>query len=300
MKVFIWFVCLFVYAIITTVFKESGITLGAVPTVLLVGGILLIAKMLCKLWDKRNNSINNIVQKNNKIPNTTKSDANDTVSFCDKCGEKLIDNSNFCRKCGNSIEITDNSNIETTEDSSESLTPHDLEFEQIPEVIAQTPPTVKSKIKYCSRCGSSIDSVSKKCTGCGKQYFKGIRFKRSSAKTIKTTAIVAVILLLSTLCVYQHINNQNLKSDVAKLKRRNNEKSETITELNNTNSRLRAQIYNHEELSNFIDDYVVFIENDGTNQYHKFDCSLFKRESFWVLNIESAKNGGYDECSLCH
>lgn len=31
-----------------------------------------------------------------------------------------------------------------------------------------------TKIKYCSKCGSLIDSKSKKCTGCGKQYFKFI------------------------------------------------------------------------------------------------------------------------------
>ena len=30
----------------------------------------------------------------------------------------------------------------------------------------------KTKVKYCSQCGSQIDPVTKKCTGCGKQHFR--------------------------------------------------------------------------------------------------------------------------------
>lgn len=39
-----------------------------------------------------------------------------------------------------------------------------------------TKTTKTKKIKYCSRCGSPINSSTKKCTGCGKQYFK-VTFK---------------------------------------------------------------------------------------------------------------------------
>ena len=35
----------------------------------------------------------------------------------------------------------------------------------------------KSKIKYCSQCGSLIDSETKVCSGCGKKYFKGLKEK---------------------------------------------------------------------------------------------------------------------------
>ena len=31
--------------------------------------------------------------------------------------------------------------------------------------------------RYCSKCGNGIDPITKMCTGCGKQYFKGNPWK---------------------------------------------------------------------------------------------------------------------------
>ncbi len=53
MKVFIWFLCLCVYGVITVLFYNAGILLGAIPTVILVGGVMWLAKTLCKKWDER-------------------------------------------------------------------------------------------------------------------------------------------------------------------------------------------------------------------------------------------------------
>lgn len=53
MKIFIWFLCLFANAFITTLLKENGITLGGIPTVMLLGGCMWLAKILCKKWDER-------------------------------------------------------------------------------------------------------------------------------------------------------------------------------------------------------------------------------------------------------
>ena len=39
--------------------------------------------------------------------------------------------------------------------------------------------------KYCSKCGSVIDQDNKICTGCGKQYFKGIKYYISALLTKK-------------------------------------------------------------------------------------------------------------------
>lgn len=49
----------------------------------------------------------------------------------------------------------------------------------------------------------------------------------------------------------------------------------------------------------FMDKYIVFIEDDGTKLYHKFECSRFKRENFWAYNLTLAKNNGYHECPIC-
>lgn len=50
MKVLIWILCFFANALITTVLKESGILLGAIPTMILFGATLWLARTLCKKW----------------------------------------------------------------------------------------------------------------------------------------------------------------------------------------------------------------------------------------------------------
>lgn len=52
MKVLIWILCFFANALITTVLKESGILLGAIPTMILFGATLWLARTLCKKWDE--------------------------------------------------------------------------------------------------------------------------------------------------------------------------------------------------------------------------------------------------------
>lgn len=52
MKVLIWFLCIFGYALLTTLLQVSGgITLGGIPTVILFGGMMWLARSLCLQWD---------------------------------------------------------------------------------------------------------------------------------------------------------------------------------------------------------------------------------------------------------
>lgn len=52
MKVLIWFLCIFGYALLDTLLKVfGGITLGAIPTVILFGGMMWLAGTLCLQWD---------------------------------------------------------------------------------------------------------------------------------------------------------------------------------------------------------------------------------------------------------
>ncbi|MBQ7896901.1 MAG: zinc ribbon domain-containing protein [Clostridia bacterium] len=103
MKVLIWFLCIFVNALITTIAKESGVTLGAIPTVILFAGMMWLAQTLCKKWDEHKED----KPKNKKKPvqnsQNTDNKAKNQILFCRKCGEPLIDNSQFCRKCGAEI-----------------------------------------------------------------------------------------------------------------------------------------------------------------------------------------------------
>lgn len=141
----------------------------------------------------------------------------------------------------------------------------------------------KVKIKYCSQCGSQIDPVTKKCTGCGKQYFKGIKI----TKFTYITTIVAVFLIISVVFnIFQNIKNQELNTEIDNL-------IESVDDLEN-------DIWQYKTNANFVDEYVVFVEDDGTNLYHKIDCYRFKRESFWIYNVPTAENYDYSPCPLCH
>ena len=53
------------------------------------------------------------------------------------------------------------------------------------------------------------------------------------------------------------------------------------------------------EKSDFMDRYVVFVENDGSNLYHKYDCSHFPAKSFWAYSKRLAERNGYKACPHC-
>lgn len=52
--------------------------------------------------------------------------------------------------------------------------------------------TQKVKTKFCKLCGNEIDVETKKCSGCGKQYFKGMKFN----KLLVTVLIVSLVILV--------------------------------------------------------------------------------------------------------
>lgn len=83
-----------------------------------------------------------------------------------------------------------------------------------------------SKYKYCSRCGSPIDPQSKKCTGCGKQFFCIACFKKYILYAIGT--LVCVVFLLSAK------NNLELQQIIK-------EQSAIIEQLTTENDELLAQ-----------------------------------------------------------
>ena len=102
MKVLIWFLCIFANALITTLIKEAGVSLGGIPTVILCGATFWLARTLCKKWDEH--KANKLMKENVVLQDNPIEEVNDNkVYFCRKCGEKLIDNSRFCRKCGTEV-----------------------------------------------------------------------------------------------------------------------------------------------------------------------------------------------------
>jgi len=54
-----------------------------------------------------------------------------------------------------------------------------------------------------------------------------------------------------------------------------------------------------EDKLSWIDAYVVYVENDGSNHYHTYECEKFVRKSFWIYNRKLAENKGYTACPIC-
>ena len=102
MKILIWIVCFFTNALIIALIKDSGIMLGGIPTALMFGGTLWLARTLCKKWDEH--KLNNSIKENITVQDSPIEEVNNAkVCFCRKCGAPIDNDSRFCRKCGTEI-----------------------------------------------------------------------------------------------------------------------------------------------------------------------------------------------------
>lgn len=158
--------------------------------------------------------------------------------------------------------------------------------------------TVKQKVRYCSRCGNVIDPDTKKCTGCGKQYFKGFRL---------STILLTLTLILSLAGNYLlYAKNIELEIEVTNLEQTHKdlelEKSNlanTVRNLKKDKASLQVQIYEYSSKTDFYDKYIVFVVEGDKKYYHHYDCDKFQScDSFRAYNINAVEDK-YKPCSLC-
>ena len=81
---------------------------------------------------------------------------------------------------------------------------------------------------------------------------------------------------------------------------------EQVTALERENERLRADydalyatVDAQSEKLRFVDSYVVFVEDDGTGNYHRYDCGKFLKKNFWAYSRKLAERQGYTPCAQC-
>lgn len=150
------------------------------------------------------------------------------------------------------------------------------------------PSTSTTKKKFCSRCGNEIDPSTKKCTGCGKQYFKGVSWK------IIISIVVGVVLMAScAFNIWQYVEIADANDTVAKLQKKNVALQGDVDDLKSDLSSQKSKI-------EFFDEHVVFVEDDGTKLFHKYECERFVGNYYWAYNVELARYNGYKPCSRCH
>lgn len=93
--------------------------------------------------------------------------------------------------------------------------------------------------------------------------------------------------------------NTTLTSEKETLAGALKEKEDAITSLEDELTAVTSDYNTAKTKSDFIDRYVVFVNNDGTDYYHKYDCSSFKKSNFWAYSPKLAENYGYEACPDC-
>lgn len=55
----------------------------------------------------------------------------------------------------------------------------------------------------------------------------------------------------------------------------------------------------YKDKATFLDTYVVFVVNNNTNLYHKYDCPDFAGANFWTYSPKLAEAQGFKACPKC-
>lgn len=143
---------------------------------------------------------------------------------------------------------------------------------------------------YCKKCGGLIDNKSRRCDGCGKQYFKLPKV---------TLAKIALLLLfcgLVGLNVYQYATHQStelaLNSEIQSSEKSLASYKESYIAVSSLNEEMRTELY-------FWSNSAVICTTTGA-KYHHYGCEHLKDvKSIYIYNVENAKAQGYTPCLDC-
>lgn len=123
--------------------------------------------------------------------------------------------------------------------------------------------------------------------------------KRSSWMVVASIvfAILFIVSLIVNIALY--LSNSSLKNDNIILTSENTALEARIADLEDDNKKYNEYIVDISNKLDFFDEHIVFIEDDGTNLYHKYECSRFSGNSYWAHNSEYAEYRGYKPCPRC-
>ena len=72
-----------------------------------------------------------------------------------------------------------------------------------------------------------------------------------------------------------------------------------IERLLDDREQLEDEMAAYQAKADFLDNYVVFVENNGSNLYHTYDCDDFTKSNFWAYSRKLAESQGFNPCPTC-
>ena len=95
---------------------------------------------------------------------------------------------------------------------------------------------------------------------------------------------------------------EKLEDKYAELKKVCDELEEEKASLEEIRAKLEAALEAarpYKTKADFMDSYVVFVENDKSNYYHTYDCTEFSKSNFWAYSRKLAEAQGFTACPIC-
>ena len=204
--------------------------------------------------------------------------------ICPRCNKAIPDDSAFCQYCGfQTAPRAEEKPFDTATDTNHpaAVSPGSNPVNPAPGMAQYAP-----LARYCSRCGGLIDRSSRRCTACGRQYFR----PASAVPVIVLSVLLAISVGLN---IRQYVIHSNMTETVANLEAEIAEQEESINNL----------WWDYLKLSNetdFFRSHAVIVPDDGTNLYHLYRCEDLDLSSFWIYNTEAAKQQGLQPCPKCY
>ena len=93
--------------------------------------------------------------------------------------------------------------------------------------------------------------------------------------------------------------NETLTEEKADLETKLAEKTAAAASIQAELDALTVRYSSAKAKADFMDSYVVFVNNNGTNYYHNYDCVNFTKSNFWAYSRKLAQNYGYTACPVC-